>query len=78
MWLAEQRHFMTAEQCDGADISAVPVFLLPAACVVLVLVRGLNAQLDETTPTQAGEPTQQTTPRVSRESIESRTERRQG
>lgn len=45
------------------DMSVAPVFLLSAACAVLVLVLGLNTLLDETTPsTQAGEPTQQTTP----------------
>ena len=44
------------------DVSVAPVLLLCASCAVLALVLGLSALTDETTPAQAGEPTQQVAP----------------
>lgn len=55
-------HRRLARLLRECDVSMVPALLLFAACAVLVLVLGLNALLDETTPTQAEEPTRQTMP----------------
>lgn len=58
----DTNHLRLARLQRECDVVVGPVLLLSAAFMVLLLVLGLNALFEETTPTRAVEPTPLMTP----------------